>query len=524
MPFIGTRNMYRRQGMCRRLLNAIESALCSVDVEKLVIPAISELFQTWTSVFGFKLLESKRKTTRHMSMIVFPGTDMLEKPLSKHQVAEGHMILAADLKSTELGTKPQTLHVEANVSDRGCFIGSDSSASPEAIVQHASGVHGEPAACKSGLHHPDGSLHNQLVKDSTCDAPEIGQQTPEGMNRCPNVPSSSVLVLPDIETGERNPNLAQHDICGVEIKPSIVPQIGSDAMNCARETTHALEGGKDAGDFLQNTDVNSSKPNCGSLEGGSIQHPAGIMNQRHDAELHEFQASDSGDTLLMSSDAKYEIQLHRDSHTTSPSLGRTEDVAEDSDIPLPDGNSQNCPCLVNVSKTHEPQDFASVDNKQLPFSGTVLYATAGFDSPASYMDPGSCKSSETGLGVDNGNISGVRASSLTCPVGVNQTSLVEVARNDVQELKEQFAASQADFYSVGVNSLSKGSKLCSKSSEQPESCSQVDHTSVTLCDSESLSISSSCPDLVGLCTSGSRNLFGISEVGSCRLLKSGKLC
>ncbi|GKE40715.1 hypothetical protein Tco_1464120, partial [Tanacetum coccineum] len=72
-------------------------ALGSLGVEEPVIPVIPEPFDTWTKVFGFKALKkSKREAMKSMSIIVFPGTNMLQKPLYKNQVADNNLSLVAD--------------------------------------------------------------------------------------------------------------------------------------------------------------------------------------------------------------------------------------------------------------------------------------------------------------------------------------------------------------------------------------------------------------------------------------------
>ncbi|XP_026663146.2 uncharacterized protein LOC103714273 isoform X2 [Phoenix dactylifera] len=82
MPFVGTRPIYQRQGMCHRLLKAIEDLLSSLCIKKLIIPAVPDLLETWMKSFSFKPLEpSFRDEIRNLSIVVFAKTTLLQKSI-----------------------------------------------------------------------------------------------------------------------------------------------------------------------------------------------------------------------------------------------------------------------------------------------------------------------------------------------------------------------------------------------------------------------------------------------------------
>ncbi|OVA05453.1 zinc finger protein [Macleaya cordata] len=142
MPFIGTRHIYRRQGMCSRLLYAIESALCSLNVERLIIPAISELTNTWTVVFGFKPLEGLHKQEmRSLNMLVFPGTGLLQKLLLKQNLTEENVtegsVVSVVVKTIELKNSHQSMSEVTNKSDIGSTVEPDVCASDKVVIDHA---------------------------------------------------------------------------------------------------------------------------------------------------------------------------------------------------------------------------------------------------------------------------------------------------------------------------------------------------------------------------------------------------
>ncbi|RHN48088.1 putative histone acetyltransferase chromatin regulator PHD family [Medicago truncatula] len=92
MPFIGTRARFRKQGMCRRLLNAIESALSYMNVEMLVIPSAMQVLQTWTSCFGFEKIDmTTKELLKTKNVVKFYGVEMLQKKIQKLELPEGNL-------------------------------------------------------------------------------------------------------------------------------------------------------------------------------------------------------------------------------------------------------------------------------------------------------------------------------------------------------------------------------------------------------------------------------------------------
>ncbi|KAL9235005.1 hypothetical protein vseg_009810 [Gypsophila vaccaria] len=84
MPLIATPFKYRRQGMCRLLLQELEKMLTELGVERLVLPGIASLSETWVSSFGFtEMPASVRRELLGYPFVLFQGTTLFHKVLRR---------------------------------------------------------------------------------------------------------------------------------------------------------------------------------------------------------------------------------------------------------------------------------------------------------------------------------------------------------------------------------------------------------------------------------------------------------
>ncbi|XP_017697300.2 uncharacterized protein LOC103703136 isoform X1 [Phoenix dactylifera] len=106
MPFVGTRPIYQKQGMCHRLLKATEDMLSSLCIKKLIIPAIPDLLDMWMKSFSFKPLEpSFKDEIRDLSMVVFARTNLLQKSICNIRAVDQEDIQTDNSNSHGKNTK-----------------------------------------------------------------------------------------------------------------------------------------------------------------------------------------------------------------------------------------------------------------------------------------------------------------------------------------------------------------------------------------------------------------------------------
>ncbi|KAI9192210.1 hypothetical protein LWI28_019571 [Acer negundo] len=121
MPFIGTRYMYRHQGMCRRPLTGIESALYSLNVERLVIPAVAEIKETWTSGFVENKISAEgvksSELEEHQTMDEVADT----APHDESAAVESSLQLPVESSHNTSDVTSKTLKFSESITDSKCI-------------------------------------------------------------------------------------------------------------------------------------------------------------------------------------------------------------------------------------------------------------------------------------------------------------------------------------------------------------------------------------------------------------------
>jgi len=90
LPLIATSTEYRRQGLCRKLMDALIEVLNEAGVNRLCLPAASETRETWKSGFGFVPMQPMDVTwaTTELRMLQFPGTVMMQREIMPGGISE----------------------------------------------------------------------------------------------------------------------------------------------------------------------------------------------------------------------------------------------------------------------------------------------------------------------------------------------------------------------------------------------------------------------------------------------------
>ncbi|XP_047308562.1 uncharacterized protein LOC124912047 [Impatiens glandulifera] len=89
MPLVATRFQYRRSGMCRILINELEKMLIKLGIQRIVLPAVSSVVNTWKNAFGFSEMTKWEKLMfLNHTFLDFQGTIMCQKMLRNESLLQ----------------------------------------------------------------------------------------------------------------------------------------------------------------------------------------------------------------------------------------------------------------------------------------------------------------------------------------------------------------------------------------------------------------------------------------------------
>ncbi|CAA2968610.1 Hypothetical predicted protein [Olea europaea subsp. europaea] len=168
VPLVATRFQYRRLGMCRILMNELEKKLIEIGVERLVLPAVPSVLNTWKTSFGFsEMKESERLNFLDHTFLDFQDTVMCQKVLT-------HIPSSVSRISTETQDK-RCAPMRKTGSDLD-GTGSDSAISQAERVKEGEFKDQGLACVSGGLDNENSNDSSQMNEPTLLDCPSFGTE------------------------------------------------------------------------------------------------------------------------------------------------------------------------------------------------------------------------------------------------------------------------------------------------------------------------------------------------------------
>ncbi|XP_047333423.1 increased DNA methylation 1-like [Impatiens glandulifera] len=121
MPLVATRFQYRRSGMCRILINELEKMLMELGIQRIVLPAVPSVVNTWKNAFGFSEMRDWEKLMfLNHTFLDFQGTVMCQKMLRNESLLQIQLFPSSESEIEVCNIAPESngMHLEANKNNK----------------------------------------------------------------------------------------------------------------------------------------------------------------------------------------------------------------------------------------------------------------------------------------------------------------------------------------------------------------------------------------------------------------------